>query len=188
MYGSDIAIIRLKDRVQFFRGVVERARLPQRDGEVVDIRRGTGTNLRYKIFTMNRFRLNFCRLLADIAGWGHTGVDANGKILRPNLLQTSYLNLYKAKECSNFKGVRSSLLCAGDDIHDKSARARNTCPGDSGGPIICSGVVCGLVSNGPNCHQDRPLTRVSFTRVSYFMDWIRHYTLDGEDNQCLLLD
>lgn len=42
--GNDIAIIRLKDRIQFFRGIVERAKLPPRGGEVVDVRRGTGNN------------------------------------------------------------------------------------------------------------------------------------------------
>lgn len=95
------------------------------------------------------------------------------------------MTLYKAKQCIEFEGVRSSIVCAGDD---NKVRARDVCRGDSGGPIICSGVVCGLVSYGDACAIDLQSKRGVYTRVHYFREWISNYVLDDDDSQCAVLD
>ena len=55
------------------------------------------------------------------------------------------------------------MLCAGEE-------GKDACSGDSGSPLTCEGVFCGIVSWGEGCAEaEYPGV---YTEVAYFVDWI----------------
>lgn len=88
------------------------------------------------------------------------------------VLQWTQLNTIDNFECYQFFGplvARLSVICARGD------ERRSACNGDSGGPLVTDDenrVLIGLTSFGSDegCHHGIP---VVFTRVTYFMSWIR---------------
>jgi len=64
-----------------------------------------------------------------------------------------------------------SHICAG-----VPAGGKDSCSGDSGGPLLSGTVQYGVVSYGIGC--GRPNIPGVYTRVSYYMDWIRQFICD----------
>ncbi|XP_003739658.1 testisin-like [Galendromus occidentalis] len=122
-------------------------------------------------------------LNATVAGWGNikdiesvTGQDIFKK-LRPEVLQWVHLPLVNSSTCNQWykqagKKVRliASQICAG-----YSSGIKDACQGDSGGPLMVHTgsrfKLVGVVSAGFGCA--RPLLPGLYTRVSFYMDWIR---------------
>ncbi|XP_017773669.1 PREDICTED: venom protease-like [Nicrophorus vespilloides] len=110
---------------------------------------------------------------AMVAGWGVTETGFKS----PQLLKT-LLPVVSNDECDRiyrkYANVTMKQLCAG------GAMGRDTCGGDSGGPLYHVSLVeggepryvqHGVVSYGPrHCGTDgQPAV---YTRISYYMDWI----------------
>ena len=55
------------------------------------------------------------------------------------------------------------MLCAGEE-------GKDSCKGDSGGPLTCDGYHCGVVSWGYGCAL--AAYPGVYTQTSYFVDWI----------------
>lgn len=75
------------------------------------------------------------------------------------------------------------MMCAGD-VDDYE---RDSCGGDSGGPLICNGSVTGIVSFGVGCGI--PDNNGFYTNVTSYLDWIRKNGLRKlrHDNFILLI-
>uniref|UniRef100_A0A8C3UPX7 Peptidase S1 domain-containing protein n=1 Tax=Catharus ustulatus TaxID=91951 RepID=A0A8C3UPX7_CATUS len=97
-----------------------------------------------------------------VAGWGDTSVygsttdvmmEVDLKVQNETLCQQEFHDY-----------LRRSMICVGDQNSGKS-----TYEGDSGGPLVCNKKAHGIVSYGPSGR----LLPLVFTRVSYFVPWIR---------------
>ncbi|XP_072479228.1 chymase-like [Notamacropus eugenii] len=94
------------------------------------------------------------------AGWGRTGVTAPAS----QTLQEVKLRLMDPINCKIYPNFDDKLqLCVGNPKSVRSAYK-----GDSGGPLICSGVAQGVVSYG---RTDATPPEV-FTRISHYRSWI----------------
>lgn len=86
------------------------------------------------------------------------------------VLQWASLQTINNLECYQTFGflvARASVICA------VGRERQSACNGDSGGPLITeNGVLIGLTSfgSGEGCHHGHPTV---FTRVNYFLGWIR---------------
>ncbi|XP_028658460.2 granzyme A-like [Erpetoichthys calabaricus] len=82
----------------------------------------------------------------NVAGWGATSFMGKTS----DTLQEVNVTVIDRKLCntnSYYNGLISkNMLCAGDKIGGK-----DSCGGDSGGPLICDGVYRGIVSFGADC-------------------------------------
>ncbi|XP_037932810.1 chymotrypsin-2-like [Teleopsis dalmanni] len=105
-------------------------------------------------------------------GWGmvywHGPTPDNIIFADLNVLDDDY-----CRDIMSFFAV--GLICAGN----KKTPHLGTNPGDSGGPLICNGFVCGVVSAGkagdmayPNMYAD----------VAYYRDWILDPTSDARQS------
>lgn len=108
-------------------------------------------------------------------GWGLT--DSNGR--STELLKKVELAAFTLQECRTHQrsnrrmqnGVAASQLCYGD----KSHRRRDTCEGDSGGPIQVERYyrhydIVGVTSFGLSiCGSKTPAV---YTKISYYIPWI----------------
>ncbi|XP_044518186.1 chymase [Gracilinanus agilis] len=93
-------------------------------------------------------------------GWGRTGVIAPGS----DTLQEVKLRLMDPVNCKHYPSFdKKRQLCVGNPKKIQSAYK-----GDSGGPLICSGVARGIVSYG----RHDALPPAVFTRISYYRRWI----------------
>ncbi|XP_031240157.1 renal glandular kallikrein-like isoform X2 [Mastomys coucha] len=84
-------------------------------------------------------------------------------------LQCVYLKLMPNEICA--KGlngkVTDTMLCAGEMDGSK-----DTCGGDSGGPLICDGVLQGITSFGPSpCAK--PTVPAIYTKLIIYKSWIK---------------
>ncbi|XP_021045349.1 kallikrein 1-related peptidase b3-like isoform X3 [Mus pahari] len=100
------------------------------------------------------------------SGWGSTTPI---KLQYPNDLQCVNLKLLPNEDCVKalkYK-VTDVMLCAGEMDGGK-----DTCAGDSGGPLICDGVLQGITSWGGNpCGE--PNTPGIYTKLIKFTSWIK---------------
>ncbi|XP_052020450.1 kallikrein-1-like [Apodemus sylvaticus] len=100
------------------------------------------------------------------SGWGSTEpIDFK----YPDDLQCVNLKLLSNEECAkaHIEKVTDSMLCAGEMDGGK-----DTCAGDSGGPLICDGVLQGVTSWGPTpCAE--PNVPGIYTRLMNFKAWIK---------------
>ncbi|XP_041601961.1 kallikrein-13 isoform X2 [Vulpes lagopus] len=87
----------------------------------------------------------------------------------PQTLQCANIQLRSDEECRQvYPGkITPNMLCAGTKEGGK-----DSCEGDSGGPLICNGTLHGIISWGdfPCGQPNRPGV---YTRVSQYVLWIR---------------
>lgn len=102
-------------------------------------------------------------------GWGSTTragkISINLRVVR--------LPLISFEECEKFymNYINETDLCTLDDT------GKDTCSGDSGGPLLCDGYVIGVCSRSFSCSW-RPSI---WTRVDKYLDWIIS-TIEKDDH------
>ncbi|XP_049829815.1 chymotrypsin-2-like [Schistocerca gregaria] len=120
------------------------------------------------------YQSTFVGTPATVIGWGlpYTG----GEVV--NVLQAVDIIVWSNKKCREAysdapKPVLPSNICAGVPEGGKGQ-----CSGDSGGPLIANGYQVGIVSwsRKPCTIKGSPGV---FTRVAYYVDWIRQKTGTG---------
>ncbi|XP_051503691.1 complement factor D-like [Myxocyprinus asiaticus] len=104
----------------------------------------------------------------DTAGWG----SLNNLGRRPDKLQELIITVLERMLCgrADFYGWKftSNMLCAAEKIKD-------TCDGDSGGPLLYKGIAVGITSNGgKKCGSSRKPGL--YTIISHYTQWIDHTT------------
>ncbi|KAM4052756.1 serine protease ami-like [Anomaloglossus baeobatrachus] len=102
--------------------------------------------------------------LCTVAGWGQ--IKKTGK--KPDVLHEVLVPVISLEVCNRrdyYHGtITANMICAGNGKQD-------SCEGDSGGPLICNGIVEAIVSSGfPVCgNSKRP---GKYTRVAPYKNWI----------------
>ncbi|XP_055991527.1 kallikrein-13-like [Sorex fumeus] len=113
-----------------------------------------------------------------VSGWGTT---TSPQVSYPQTLQCVNIQLRSDAECRQvYPGkITPNMLCAGTEEGGK-----DSCEGDSGGPLLCNGTLHGIISWGdfPCGQPNRPGV---YTRVSRYVPWIRsiirkHRAPDGK--------
>ncbi|XP_036881917.2 kallikrein-13 isoform X6 [Manis javanica] len=101
-----------------------------------------------------------------VSGWGTT---TSPQVSYPQALQCANIQLRSEEECRRiYPGrITPNMLCAGTEEGGK-----DSCEGDSGGPLTCNGTLHGIISWGdlPCGQPDRPGV---YTRVSRYVSWIQ---------------
>ncbi|KAL3674680.1 hypothetical protein V7S43_000620 [Phytophthora oleae] len=97
--------------------------------------------------------------MATALGWGLTE-DRKGSFT----LQEVNVGIISNAECNKKYGNRitEGMVCAGN------GNGKDSCNGDSGGPLLANGVLVGLVSWGGKCGSKAGV----YTRLTYVMDYI----------------
>ncbi|XP_045172710.2 trypsin-2-like [Mercenaria mercenaria] len=118
--------------------------------------------------------------LCTISGWGRN--DTNGIV--PNTLQEVNMTVMNQTDCNAFwkdifpdamLDIFQGQICifSGEDPESGAS----ACSGDSGGPMVCNGVLAGVTSWGVQGCRD-PVTREFrpsvYVRVSYYYPWIQN--------------
>ncbi|KAH0625827.1 hypothetical protein JD844_034114 [Phrynosoma platyrhinos] len=94
----------------------------------------------------------------SIAGWGLIDKDKT----TPRLFETN-VNIYNRRKCRMvYTWLDDGMICAGSH-----KQLLDTSQGDSGGPMVCNGVVQGIVSFGYNAPPG------VYSRIAYYLPWIR---------------
>ncbi|XP_057568970.1 kallikrein-13 isoform X2 [Hippopotamus amphibius kiboko] len=101
-----------------------------------------------------------------VSGWGTT---TSPQVSYPQTLQCANIELHSDEECRQvYPGrITPNMLCAGTKEGGK-----DSCEGDSGGPLICNETLHGIISWGdfPCGQPNRPGV---YTRVSRYITWIQ---------------
>lgn len=101
----------------------------------------------------------------NLAGWGATTEGSNNA--SPNLMRVN-LEVVDTERCNrSYQGmVGANMFCAGT-----MAGGRDACQGDSGGGLMCNGVITGIVSFGFGCGRPRfPGVYVDVSAYAEFID------------------
>ncbi|XP_005191944.2 seminase-like [Musca domestica] len=81
----------------------------------------------------------------EIAGWGRTSEMGNISYQ----IRSARVPVISKSQCqrqySRYIYLTENMFCAG------VPGAKDTCSGDSGGPVMCNGKICGIVSFGVGC-------------------------------------
>ncbi|XP_067841977.1 granzyme K-like [Heptranchias perlo] len=111
--------------------------------------------------------------VCTVAGWGKTKVKSNE--LSDNLKEVN-VTIIDRKKCNSRKYynnkpvITNNMLCAGDRKGGK-----DSCKGDSGGPLICNNVLSGIVSHGTLCGLAKKPG--IYTRLTEkYVQWIQKIT------------
>lgn len=99
-----------------------------------------------------------------LAGWGATTEGSNNA--SPNLMRVN-LEIVDTQRCNiSYQGmIGAKMFCAGT-----MTGGRDACQGDSGGGLMCEGVITGVVSFGYGC--GRPRFPGVYTDVSAYSEFI----------------
>ncbi|XP_034486100.1 trypsin II-P29-like [Drosophila innubila] len=98
----------------------------------------------------------------QLTGWG-----SPEKIYHVDMLLILTVTLISNQECMQQTNIsQSDMKCAGflNEV------VPDICTTDTGGPIICSGQLAGIVSWGIKCGE--PLVTAVYTDVAYYRQWI----------------
>ncbi|NXA32459.1 GRAA protein, partial [Eudromia elegans] len=84
--------------------------------------------------------------ICTVAGWGQTNnnVQKGSSTLRE--VNVTVISRRKCNDPKHYKGkpvITENMICAGD-----TKGGKDSCSGDSGGPLICNGVMRGITSFG----------------------------------------
>ncbi|XP_043911344.1 chymase-like [Protopterus annectens] len=100
----------------------------------------------------------------NVAGWGR--VNAASSSISSTLQEVDmYIMDRKICKEKEFKRVDDTVLCVGNTKNNKT-----TFKGDSGSPLVCSGIAQGIVSHGL---RGKPVPPRIFTRINKYLDWIK---------------
>lgn len=84
----------------------------------------------------------------EVYGWGNMKEDA---VVLATQLQKVHVNVVNKEKCGNMYRSKLNLT---DSMFCASATGRDACLGDSGGPALINGKICGVVSVGLGCAQE----------------------------------
>uniref|UniRef100_A0A2K6KXX4 Kallikrein related peptidase 3 n=1 Tax=Rhinopithecus bieti TaxID=61621 RepID=A0A2K6KXX4_RHIBE len=119
----------------------------------------------HPLYNMSLLKNQFLRP-GDDSSWGSIEPE---EYLTPKKLQCVDLRIISNDVCAqvHFQKVTEFMLCAGSWMGGKS-----TCSGDSGGPLICNGVLQGITSWGsqPCALPQKPSL---YTKVVHYRKWIK---------------
>lgn len=108
--------------------------------------------------------------VVTIAGWGTT---IEGATTIPDALQQTTVQVINSETSTHYGSSFNVTYQIGAGV--PGVGGRDTCQGDSGGPlmfkILDRWVISGVVSTGDGCA--RPLAPGIYTRVSFYLNWIR---------------
>ncbi|GCB61388.1 hypothetical protein scyTo_0011305 [Scyliorhinus torazame] len=111
-------------------------------------------------------------VICNVAGWGVTKPEATSS---SDTLQQANVTVVDRDMCSMYytyyPAITDEVLCAGDQ-----EEGRDSCSGDSGGPLLCNGKFNGIVSFGCGCgnpHKPGVYTRLSQNYLSWIKRTIR---------------
>ncbi|XP_042666614.1 coagulation factor X [Centrocercus urophasianus] len=145
-YDNDIALIKLKEPIQFSEYVVP-ACLPQAD-------------------FANEVLMN--QKSGMVSGFGRE-FEAGRLSKRLKVLEVPYVDRSTCKQSTNF-AITENMFCAGYETEQKDA-----CQGDSGGPHVTrykdTYFVTGIVSWGEGCARKGKYG--IYTKLSRFLRWVR---------------
>nr|E5L0E6.1 RecName: Full=Protein C activator; Short=APL-C; AltName: Full=Snake venom serine protease; Short=SVSP; Flags: Precursor [Agkistrodon piscivorus leucostoma]ADP88562.1 protein C activator-like protein precursor [Agkistrodon piscivorus leucostoma] len=113
-----------------------------------------------------------CRVM----GWG-TITSPNATL--PDVPHCANINILDYAVCqAAYRGLAATTLCSGI-----LEGGKDTCKGDSGGPLICNGQFQGILSVGGNpCAQ--PRKPGVYTKVFDYTDWIQSIISGNTDAAC----
>ncbi|NXM83240.1 GRAA protein, partial [Oenanthe oenanthe] len=110
--------------------------------------------------------------ICTVAGWGRI---ANDPPKLPDALMEVNITVIKRKICndkSHYNGepiITETMICAGAKNGGK-----DSCNGDSGGPLICNGNLSGITSFGREKRCGKADSPGVYTRLTKrYLDWIR---------------
>ncbi|XP_021023056.1 kallikrein 1-related peptidase b24 isoform X1 [Mus caroli] len=100
------------------------------------------------------------------SGWGSITPT---KWQKPNDLHCVFIKLLPNENCAKpyLHKVTDVMLCAGE-----MGGGKDTCAGDSGGPLICDGVLHGITAWGP-VPCGKPNEPAIYTKLIKFTSWIK---------------
>ncbi|XP_053123576.1 gilatoxin-like [Hemicordylus capensis] len=112
----------------------------------------------------------------EVMGWGTTSTLEENF---PDVPYCASVKITSDEECqAAYPGcVNENMVCAGDEEESKGA-----CKGDSGGPLICNGILQGTVAFGPK-HCTNPSYPAVYTNICKYLNWIEA-VLAGDQSQC----
>ncbi|KAM4600454.1 trypsin-like [Polymixia lowei] len=104
-------------------------------------------------------------MACSVSGWGNRAMG--GEVDLPLRLQCLDLPITNTQDCNNsYPGmITPRMMCVG-----YLDGGRDVCNGDSGSPLVCSGVVHGLVSWGRGCAE--PNSPAVYVKLCEFLQWI----------------
>ncbi|XP_039565840.1 granzyme K-like [Passer montanus] len=109
--------------------------------------------------------------LCQVAGWGDTSPGKPSKYLCKTTLK-----IVNRKSCDKHYAsdpkITKNMLCAAGK---SKLYLSDTCKGDSGGPLICAGQYCGMVSFGEEC-ENTSIPGVYAQLTEEYIDWIKRTT------------
>ncbi|XP_046740606.1 trypsin-like [Diprion similis] len=106
----------------------------------------------------------------QVAGWGYPAIDILHLMNElmyvevPIVSQTQCRKLY-----AEFSDIPDGMICAG-----YIEGLRDACQGDSGGGLICGGVLTGVVSSGNGCAW--PGFPGIYTDVKHYREWVLRWS------------
>ncbi|ETE68974.1 Complement factor D [Ophiophagus hannah] len=100
----------------------------------------------------------------EVAGWGF--ISNTGK--KPDKLHFVHLSIIDRNQCNRRQyhdgSVTENMMCA-------ESRKKDSCKGDSGGPIVCNGIAEGIVTTGSTVCGNWRKPGI-YTRTAPYVSWI----------------
>lgn len=100
------------------------------------------------------------------AGWGN--LEEGGETVTTLYSVDVEIQDYSTCIASHGNKMRETMICAGYPEGGKDA-----CNGDSGGPLICNGILSGIVSWGDGCAE--PDKYGVYTNTALYVGWIEKH-------------
>ncbi|XP_032083418.1 snake venom serine protease-like [Thamnophis elegans] len=114
--------------------------------------------------------------ICHVMGWG---TITSPEVTYPKVPHCVNINILHNEMCqAAYPGLSGNILCAGEPEGEK-----DSCKGDSGGPLICYGQIHGIVSWGHfPCAQ--PFEPGVYTKVFDYLEWIQDITAGNTSVIC----
>lgn len=119
---------------------------------------------------------DYTNLRSTSIGWGLTHDKTNPSILdMSSVLQAVNLTVTTLEPCLEFNDNEYNIVFITEkNICTSGYRAKGSCEGDSGSPLLYHGKQIGIVSIGPSqCEACYPSV---YTHVGKFLDWIESHS------------